>query len=147
MIRVSGIHSHQPVRMTRYPSTRTSLWRYVCPIYGGLRHTACKGRYPSVVGGLVWTGDRRSRGDDNRTFQLAHPNCEEVSRGILKLKRENRCSYDQEHHISSWHAPGVKASQSAQRSLPGIVRISSARAFSLRSCWRLLMPFGILSGK
>lgn len=46
--------------------------------------------------------------------------------------------------VSSWHVPGVKASQSAQRSLPGIVRISSARAFSLRNCWRLLMPFGIL---
>lgn len=42
------------------------------------------------------------------------------------------------------NVPGVKASQSAQRSLPGIVRISSARVFSLRSCWRLLMPLGMM---
>jgi hypothetical protein len=43
--------------------------------------------------------------------------------------------------------PGVKASQSAHRSLPGTVRISSVKAFSFRCCWRLLiplMPFGMV---
>jgi hypothetical protein len=40
--------------------------------------------------------------------------------------------------------PGVKASQSAHRSLPGTVRISSVRVFSFRSCWRLLMPLGMM---
>jgi hypothetical protein len=46
--------------------------------------------------------------------------------------------------------PGVKASQSAHRSLPGTVRISSVKAFSFRCCWRLLiplMPFGMVKQK
>ena len=43
--------------------------------------------------------------------------------------------------------PGPRVPQSAQRSLPGTVLISSCKVFSLRACWRLFIDiFGYARG-